>query len=178
MIWDFLKYQDNTAVETEDRSLSYVDLHQITSEIASHIPERALVFVLAGNTVGSLAGYAAFLNHGIVPLMLDEKIDRDLLADLTARYRPQYLWAPEEASDGFGTYEAVFRTLGYVLLKTNIPDPWPLHEDLALLINTTRENCKVVENRISDHFLVKRQRTGVEFEVSGLFEGRGSLPGF
>ena len=49
---------------------------------------------------------------------------------------------------------------------------------LALLINTTRENCKVVENRISDHFLVKRQRTGVEFEVSGLFEGRGSLPGF
>ncbi len=137
MIWDYLKYQDNTAVETEDRFLSYGNLHQVTSEIASHIPERALVFVLAGNTVGSLAGYAAFLNHGIVPLMLDEKIDRDLLADLTARYRPQYLWAPEEASDGFGTYEAVFRTLGYVLLKTNIPDPWPLHEDLALLINTS-----------------------------------------
>ena len=47
---------------------------------------------------------------------------------------------------------------------------------LALLINTTKENCQVVEKRISSHFLVKRQRTGVDFTVSGLIIERKELP--
>ncbi len=49
---------------------------------------------------------------------------------------------------------------------------------LALLINTTRENCQVVEKRISSHFLVKRQRTGVDFTVSGLIIERKEIPFF
>ena len=44
---------------------------------------------------------------------------------------------------------------------------------LVLLINTTRENCAVVEKRIKSLFLVKRQRTGVEFAVSSLNENLG-----
>lgn len=47
---------------------------------------------------------------------------------------------------------------------------------LVLLINTTRENCTVVEKRIKSLFLLKRQRTGVEFTVSNLLDGRGDLP--
>ena len=39
---------------------------------------------------------------------------------------------------------------------------------LVLLINTTKENCAVVEKRIRSRFLIKRQRTGVEFDVNGL----------
>ena len=39
---------------------------------------------------------------------------------------------------------------------------------LVLLINTTRENCSVVEKRIKSIFMVKRQRIGVEFTVSAL----------
>ena len=41
---------------------------------------------------------------------------------------------------------------------------------LVLLINTTRENCSVVEKRIKSIFMVKRQRIGVEFTVSALNE--------
>ena len=41
---------------------------------------------------------------------------------------------------------------------------------LVLLINTTREDCSVVERRITESFIVKRQRTGIEFSVNGLLE--------
>ena len=43
---------------------------------------------------------------------------------------------------------------------------------LVLLINTTRENCSVVEKRINSKFIIGRQRTGIEFSVNGLLENR------
>lgn len=39
---------------------------------------------------------------------------------------------------------------------------------LVLLVNTTRENCSVVQKRIDYHFLVGRQRTGVEYYVNSV----------
>ena len=40
---------------------------------------------------------------------------------------------------------------------------------LVLLINTTRENCNVIQKRINSHFLVGRQRTGLEYYVNSVF---------
>ena len=40
---------------------------------------------------------------------------------------------------------------------------------LALLVNTTRENCKVVQKRINEHFVIGRQRTRIEYYVNSVF---------
>jgi len=39
---------------------------------------------------------------------------------------------------------------------------------LVLLINTTRENCKVIQKRINCGFMVGRQRTGVQYYVNSV----------
>ena len=39
---------------------------------------------------------------------------------------------------------------------------------LILLINTTKENCYIIEKRINDNFLSSRQRTGVSYSVNNL----------
>lgn len=39
---------------------------------------------------------------------------------------------------------------------------------LVLLINTTREDCSVVQKRINGRFVVGRQRTGVKYHVSSM----------
>lgn len=39
---------------------------------------------------------------------------------------------------------------------------------LVLLVNTTRENCEIVEKRINRNFLVGRQRTGVQYHVNSV----------
>ncbi len=39
---------------------------------------------------------------------------------------------------------------------------------LVLLINTTRENCRVLQKRINYHFLVGRQRTGIQYYVNSV----------
>ena len=40
---------------------------------------------------------------------------------------------------------------------------------LALLVNTTRENCSVVQKRISERFIVGRQRSRIEYYVKSVF---------
>lgn len=40
---------------------------------------------------------------------------------------------------------------------------------LVLLINTTRENCRIVQKRINYKFIVGRQRTGIQYFVNSIF---------
>ncbi len=47
---------------------------------------------------------------------------------------------------------------------------------LILLINTTEENCRVVERHINSNYLQKRQRTGVAYSVNGIIIQKKELP--
>lgn len=39
---------------------------------------------------------------------------------------------------------------------------------LVLLINTTRENCGILQKRINERFIIRRQRTGIQYHVSSV----------
>ena len=39
---------------------------------------------------------------------------------------------------------------------------------LVLLVNTTRENCSVIQRRINEHFLTGRQRIGIQYYVNSV----------
>ena len=44
---------------------------------------------------------------------------------------------------------------------------------LVLLINTTLENCKIVQRRINQNFIIGRQRTGVQYYINSVIVGPG-----
>ena len=116
-----------TAVVTDDgRGLSYAELKRMTDEWAAKVPPRALVFLLVENNLDSLVAYVACLNHGIVPLMLDAKIDGQLLQRFIEVYRPDYIWRPGGE--------------GYVLekgQKTEDERQRMIYDNLALLLTTS-----------------------------------------
>ena len=35
-------------------------------------------------------------------------------------------------------------------------------------MNITQENCRILQKRINDHFLVGRQRTGIQYHVNSV----------
>ena len=136
-MWNLLEFKDNTAVVTEDgETFSYARLNEETEALADVIPSRCLVFNLCSNTIGSLIGYVSFVNHGIVPLMLDEHIDRELLDNFLTLYKPDYLWLPNEKTTDFEG-EAVYFSNGYTLLKRADEHVYPLYGELALLLTTS-----------------------------------------
>lgn len=136
-MWDFNRYADNTAVITEDgRRIDYGELARRSDALARAAGKRSLIFNLCSNTFGSLLGYTAFLTHRIVPLMLDEHIDAELLNNFLNLYGPDALWVPEAKADTFEG-EKIYGDEGYVLIRRAGGGLSPLHDELALLLTTS-----------------------------------------
>lgn len=136
-MWDLKKFSGRTAVITDaGDEISYDCLSELTEVLARAVNRRCLVFNLCSNTIGSLTGYVSFLNHGIVPLMLDAHIDADLLNHFLTAYRPDYLWVPADKAAEFDG-ENVYESCGYALIKRADENVYPLYKDLALLLTTS-----------------------------------------
>lgn len=138
MIWELEKYKKNTALLNESGvELTYEELKTESEKIAAAVAKRCVVFCLCSNTIGSAAGYIAFINGGIVPVLLDEHLEKELLDRLLSEYSPSYLWLPQKAAGLFGDFISVYCAFGYCLLKTDYDREYPLYDDLALLLTTS-----------------------------------------
>ena len=136
-IWNLEAYGDAVAVRDEfGTALSYAELVAETRALADAVGRRCLVFSLCRNEIGSLLGYVAFVNHGIVPVMLNSHLDQGLLENLMASYMPAYLWVPQDQLEQFDA-EQVYTAHGYALLKTRYGREFPLYDELGLLLTTS-----------------------------------------
>lgn len=125
------------AIEDTGEHLTYGALAEFSDMVAGVLRPHALVFALCENSIGSLAGYVAFLNNHTVPLLLDVKLDRQLLDCLLKTYKPDYLYLPARLRAEFPTYAPCLEAHDYVLLSTGFAAQAPLHDDLALLLTTS-----------------------------------------
>ena len=92
MLWDLEKYQNNIAIIDEyGQTITYGELKEKGEHIMAAAGGRCLIFSLCQNTIGSVIGYVSFLNAGIVPVLLNAHLEKELLEGLLAAYQPQYL---------------------------------------------------------------------------------------
>lgn len=122
-------------IDDSGMSLTYGDICDFSQKFAKYLPERSLIFILAENRIGSLLGYTSSLNNRIVPLILSAKTEKSLYENLFNKYKPEYLWAPDEMVSKLGG-QIVFSEYGFTLLKTGNA-PKPLYEELSLLLPTS-----------------------------------------
>lgn len=138
MIWDFGKYTGRTALLDEnDIQLTYAQLAAEGEKLAHAIGKRCLVFILCENSIGSIVGYTACLNAGIVPVLLSAHLEKDLLAHLLEAYQPMYLWAPASAAEALTAMAPVYGAHGYCLLKNPDGAAHELYPELGLLLTTS-----------------------------------------
>jgi acyl-coenzyme A synthetase/AMP-(fatty) acid ligase len=121
-------------IENGGHSCTYGELISFTDEWAGMIEPRSVVFILTSNAIPSIQGYAASLSVGVVPLLVDSKIDVSLFSELVKTYEPAYVWAPESKGGLIGNI--VFERGGYALRATG-HGRYPVHEELALLLTTS-----------------------------------------
>lgn len=123
------------AVDDSGGTITYGELCLFAGDFFAAAKHRCLIFILCENKIGALAGYAGAQSSGIVPLLLDAKINRDLLNRLLEIYRPEYLWAPGSIAESFGG-PVKFRAHGFALVKTGYKS-FPMHNLLSLLLTTS-----------------------------------------
>ncbi|MBO7631739.1 MAG: hypothetical protein J6S78_05365 [Lachnospiraceae bacterium] len=101
-IWNLGDCKEKKALIDEyGNEMTYGELADATGALASKIGHRCLVFVLCRNEIGSVTGYVACVNNGIVPVMLNSHLDAVLLSQLTELYKPEYIWCPKEQVSQF-----------------------------------------------------------------------------
>lgn len=137
-IWDFSQFENSIAFGDEfGNELAYSQLDTAGKKLSEAAGGRCLVFCLCSNTIGSAFGYVSFLNNGMVPVMLDMHLDREVLDVLLSAYAPRHIWLPCEQKVSFGGMETVYEAYGYSLLRTGYELEYPLHDKLALLLTTS-----------------------------------------
>lgn len=122
-------------VDSAGNKLRYGELVEFSEELKRELPNRSLVFVFADNDAGGIAWSMGFINTGIVPLLLNPKIDGELLEQLYSIYQPGYVCVPSRDAKRFGFGQKLSR-FGYSLLKTGNM-AYPLHEKLSHLLPTS-----------------------------------------
>lgn len=137
-MWNLNKYSQNIAVLDEDGiSATYSQISEESDRLSRLIGQRTLVFILCRNTVGSMVGYAAFVNNSIVPVLLNAHLERALLENLLDNYCPSFIWVPEDMANSFEHTQVVYQAYQYCLLKTNYDKKFELNPELCLLMTTS-----------------------------------------
>lgn len=137
-IWDLLKFGEKIAlIDENDNQMTYGELNHESLLLADRIGHRCLVFSLCRNEIGSVLGYTAFINNGIVPVMVSSHLEDGLFKNLLGTYSPEYLWVPEDMTAKFVGMSVRFKAHDYALLETKFDKRYPLFEELGLLITTS-----------------------------------------
>ena len=137
-MWDFGQFGEKIALKDEyGKEITYIQLKDMTKQLAGVVGKRTLVFCLCENKIGSVVGYSACINENIVSVLLNAHLERELLGNLIEIYKPEFIWLPIEMQAEFKTYHNIYEIDDYALLKTGYEPEYNLYPELALLLTTS-----------------------------------------
>lgn len=127
---------DKIALEDDsERKVSYGELTIQCQQLMDMKLPRGIAFVLCENTCGAMTAVCACESAKIVPLVISAAMEWELLNTLLSTYTPSYLFVPTHMMEKFSG-EIIWEVYDYVLIKTE-NEPYPIHENLSLLMTTS-----------------------------------------
>ena len=83
----------------QGESVTYRQRDEICKRIQKEIKQGNLAFILCRNTIGSVMSYFACLKNRTIPLLLDAKMDYDMIKNLIKEYEPDELFYPKDQEE-------------------------------------------------------------------------------
>lgn len=123
----------------QGKSITYKQRDEICKKIQKEIKPGNLAFILCKNTIGSVLSYFACLKNRTIPLLLDAKMDYDMIMNLMKEYEPDELFYPKEQEASWNKFgqKAMFDEYGYCIRHQEKEQPSKVYKDLALLLTTS-----------------------------------------
>ena len=132
------KYKSNTClVDENSKAFSYKEVLSIAEKNSRDLKERSLIFVLAENNVEFVTSYIGFLVKGLVPVLINPKIEIDLLRNLVRNYLPSYIFLPSSKKISFENYEKFIDLKKHKIFKIKKKINYSINKDLALMLTTS-----------------------------------------
>ncbi len=159
-----MEFASNLALVSQDERLTYSELDDLAASIATPVPERSVVFLVASNTIASIAAYVGFLRKRVVVVMIRDESTSEQFKALVSAYSPQYIWAPVSFEPLMGTgYDTVMNNRGYQLFATGY-FVYEINPDTALLLTTSGSTGTPKFVRLSYENLRSNAESIVEYQ--------------
>ena len=120
-------------IESTGRSVTYQDWYDHADNLKKIIEPRSLVAILCHNMIGSAVAYLSCLQNRFVPLLIDNKMDKELMDSLINLYQPAYIFKPLDEEK---KQSPLYTIENYGLFKNASSSP-ELFPELALLLTTS-----------------------------------------
>ncbi|MCM1545016.1 MAG: AMP-binding protein [Ruminococcus sp.] len=88
------------------------------------------------NSADCVLCYLACLGNGVVPLLIDRKIDDEPADTLIERYKPQYYFLPKDMESRSGNGKIIYTLDTYAAVKLD-NERYPINDEPALLLTTS-----------------------------------------
>ena len=136
-MWSFSHLGDKPAITDEaGQYASFRQLDLLSAKLSSILQPRSVTLVFSENRLGAVAGMISLLGSGAVPLLVDLNHAMQFSALLMAKWKPTYLFVPQEIKKIF-PYKEILNIFDYTLMETGLISDGGLHPDLALLLPTS-----------------------------------------
>ena len=135
VFFDFSSFNNRIAVKTAKDSYTYYDLDKKSKEISAMLNSGKVAFLLAKNTIGSIACYVGAIKNHTPIAVLDAHKDVETVEELINRYQPEYIFLP---TDQVSLYKGVIigEIYDYTLIHLD-SFSYVINAELALLLTTS-----------------------------------------
>ncbi len=116
-------------------TITYREMAQKAEALKKYIEGRSLIFFLCDHQIETVELLYEILYINVVPLLLPDDMDGELLDKLSKIYEPQYLYCKRSHGACKG-YRHGIEMADHVLLETGYKK-YPIHPDVALLLSTS-----------------------------------------
>jgi len=184
-MFDFSNTAATACICSSGRHVTYGELDELVEDVCALMEPHSLVFCLCSNTVGSIAGYVAFLRNDDAALLLEAGMGAESYFSLFEAYRPRYVWAPvncrlvrvetgteagadanEDSKAADTERSSAFHKLleleGYVLWDTGNSGT-PVADNLALMLTTSGSTGSPKIVRLSKKNLLSNARSIISY---------------
>ncbi|MFD1736770.1 AMP-binding protein [Bacillus salitolerans] len=123
--------------ETIER-ITYKELEDLVSEMQSLTKDtkKQLGIILCKNNITTLAAYLAGLKNNDASILLDAKLNQQLLSEIVDAYKPDWIMSTDEVS--IENYKVVWERYDYRLyISLQMKNEIKLHPDIAVLLSTS-----------------------------------------
>lgn len=154
---------DKVALTDEyGRKVTYGQLKNDCGKVMTEIGSRNVLLVITDHTIETVRFYYAIMGSYNVPLLLDEKMNKEFIRNYYELYRPQYIWINKKlfsVLENIG--ETVYESESHIMVKT-VFDQYDIYSELAILLTTSGSTGNPKTVRISRDNLISNAMATVD----------------
>jgi long-subunit acyl-CoA synthetase (AMP-forming) len=126
-----------TALLFENIKFKYFEFKDLKKSFSKLINKQTLILCLSDNSLASVAGYVCFLDNKYSQILLDRNSPNHFYKNIIDRYKPDFIWAPNEKINQFLEFSKIFSFQKYSLLKSKSVIKKKIESNIAVLLSTS-----------------------------------------